>query len=640
MASCDDDTRCKRSTFLRLQPWRAQSPCAFHNQRPLRQRYLAAAIFEWQSCRALAGPASWVVDATMESLRIPHNDSDEASLCSELALDTPTGVDEEPIDCHRAAYRGGGRAAGEADSKEVAAPPGLPPHRRARHASAALVRHTRQRQATGRRGTMMHAKKSPMRSSQLGSMRLGNVNPMYGASALPHSASFLSPPRPLGSVSPAHSPSLVASGRESPTHGAGRFSLAALEAMRGDSPPIMARASLAARADHVAASQPPVPEYEDGSCRMCRRPDPQQRTDRCQLWCCSCCDRGTAWLACYGLAFASLITLHGCGALIADSLRQEAAPCSDRLANWMLTVSALGAVAFATAAWAAGCWAHGKGTGVLIAGLLSVVYSVWGWYGVGIGAALAEKSQAGFCPPESWGTVLGIGVFSGVTGAGASMVAVVWHLLTRRQDMTDRCRGCCNLGTCICPGRYVEATREVNCCLCCRCQVESKLPPPPPADLVGDLSRKQFSHAEACMQCAVQVGSADHISLRTFGGACGDRALHLLRQKEQERLGDARRKAAGIGAGSRLGANPLQDVVPRSSRPGRFHPARAMQLASQQSSDGAQSAVTVEGDAASLDLPPQPSDSPLSAAHSDGGAPAAGSAKRSPTGPSPRLPAQ
>lgn len=571
----------------------------------------------------------------MEGLRIASNDSDESSLCNELALETPSTVDELQSGEHPATRPAGGGAGGAADTMEATAPPGLPPHRRARPLNAPAARQARHRQAGGRRGTMTRAKQSPMRSPQLGSMRLGSVNPMHGASALRHSASFLSPHRPLGSVSPAHSPSLVASGRESPARELGRFSPAALECMRGDSP-IMGRTALAARPDHVAAAQPLVPEYEEARCWMCRRPDPQQLVDRCQLCCCSCCERGTAWLAWYGLLFAVLVTLHGCGAFIADTLRLLAARCAEPLADWMLAASIMGAVVCATVAWAAGCWAHGKGSGVLIAGMFAAVYSVWGWYGAGMGAALAEDSEAGFCPAKAWGTVLGMGVFSGVAGAVASLAALMWHLLTRRQDMTDRCRGCCNLGTCICPGRYIEATREVNCCHCCRCQVESKLPPPPPADLVGDLSRKQFAHAEACMQCAVQVGRADHIALRTYGGACGDRALHLLRQKEQERLGDARRKAAASSSGSRLGINPLQDAVVGNSRAGRFHPARAMRLASQPSSEGGHSVATLDGDAASLDLGARPSNSPHSEVHSLEAAPAAGSAEGSFGGASPR----
>ncbi len=484
---------------------------------------------------------------------------------------------------------------------------------------------------------MTRAKQSPMKSPQLGSMRLGSVNPMYGASALRHSASFLSPHRALGSVSPAQSPSLVASGRSSPVHGAGRFSLAALEGMRSESP-MLGRTALTARAEHVAASQPPVPEYEEAGCWMCRRPDPQELVDRCQCCCLTCCDRGSVWLACYGLAFAALTALHGCGAIVAGSLRQVDAGCSGPLADWMLTASVLGAVACATAAWAAGCWAHGKATGVFIAGFCAAVYSLWGWYGAGMGASLEEDGQAGFCPAEAWGTVLGVGVFSGVTGAVVSLAALMWHLLTRRQDLTDRCRGCCNLGTCICPGRYIEATREVNCCHCCRCQVESKLPPPPPADLVNDLSRKQFAHAEACMQCAVQVGNANHIALRTYGGACGDRALHMLRQNQKERLGDARRKATGASIGSRLGALPLHDAVAGAPQASRFHPARAMRLASYPSSEGGHSVVTADGDAAAQALDVRPADLPSVDARSLSSVPDAGSAGGSAGGASPRPP--
>jgi len=290
------------------------------------------------------------------------------------------------------------------------------------------------------------------------------------------------------------------------------------------------------------------------------------------------------------------VAAHACLLLLSDALEPVTGSCATVVRLWVLVLAVGGASAWGLVAIATLAVWRGRRLGVAIAGAAVVAYTCWGWLGVASGAAEALPG----CPATVGHVVMGFGIAAGVLGTSAIVGALLWHRATRRHDQDASCRGCCNLGACIVPCTSVEATKDVLCCFCCRCQIATTLPPPPPKDLMASLSRKRFEHAEACLPCAEQVRDPEHMGLRVYGGEERARAMREFRMTELERVNRARRLAGlapvELDDDARTGASlPVAKRVSSDAR----SPGRAMKAAAAVAAGGGASRHAPATDTAS-----------------------------------------
>jgi hypothetical protein len=306
--------------------------------------------------------------------------------------------------------------------------------------------------------------------------------------------------------------------------------------------------------------------------------------------CCGCCDSGCLRLSLYVLAAIALVAGHGMLLLVPAELHVRAASqptgqlssaCVSTLDSWWTAMSALGMATAATGAAATAVYALGSTRYIPLAAAMAVAYSSWAWVGVAWTASAVTRPGSDACAGEDATAMFSAAFVLGSFSAAALAAWLIWHRFTRRTDSNMTCKGCCYLGACIMPCTYVEATRIVTACFCCSCQVATDLPPPVGPGHVTRLARTQFVHAEACLPCAGQVTDPERLSVRTYGGQGGIRALRQLEQRQLDSINRAR-----AGAGLELlppkkpptrRSNQIQGATPSRAR--LTDPARAMRAA-------------------------------------------------------------